>query len=55
VAEIYAEHPPKRVERLGIPDTFTESDDCSILRDAYGLSLDDAAQAVRRLLALSQS
>ncbi len=55
VADIYAGHLPKRGARLGIPDTFTESDDCSVLRDAYGLSLDDATQAVRRLLASSQS
>jgi transketolase len=53
VAEIYAESLPKRVARLGIPDTFTESDDCSVLRDAYGLSLDDAQRAVRRILASS--
>lgn len=51
VAEIFAEHLPQRVVRMGIPDTFTESDDCPVLRDAYGLSLDDAVQAVRRLLA----
>lgn len=51
VAEIYAEHLPKRVIRLGIPDTFTESDDCPVLRAAFGLSLEDAVRAVRRLLA----
>jgi transketolase len=50
VAEIYGEHLPKRVVRLGIPDTFTESDDCSVLRDAYGLSLADAVRAARHSL-----
>lgn len=46
VAEIYAEHLRKPLKRLGIPDTFTESDEGPVLRRAYGLSLEHAlAQA----------
>ncbi len=50
VAEIYAEYLQKPVKRIGIPDTFTESDDCDVLRAAYGLSLDAATKCVRELL-----
>ena len=38
VAEIYAEHLGKPLKRLGIPDTFTESDDKEVLLEAYGVS-----------------
>jgi transketolase len=40
VAEIYAEHLQKPLKRLGIPDTFTESDEGPLLRQAYGLNLE---------------
>jgi transketolase len=50
VAEIYAEHLAKPVRRLGIPDTFTESDEGDVLRAAYGLDCAHAVAAVRALL-----
>jgi transketolase len=50
VAEIYAEHTQKPLKRLGIRDTFTESDDCDVLRETYGISLDSAIEAIHTLL-----
>jgi transketolase len=50
VAEIYAEHLWVPVKRLGISDTFTESDDCDVLRAAYGLSMENIMQAAGALL-----
>ncbi len=51
VAEIYAEHNLQRpLKRIGIPDTFTESDDREVLFEAYGVSLETATQAVHNLL-----
>jgi transketolase len=51
VAEIYAEYNlQKPLKRIGIPDTFTESDDREVLLAAYGVSLEAAVQAVRDLL-----
>ena len=39
VAEIYAEGLPRPLRRIGIRDTFTESDDRPVLLRAYGVSL----------------
>lgn len=50
VAEIYAEHLQKPLKRIGIPDTFTESDDQDVLLKAYGVSLETASEAVTKLL-----
>ncbi len=50
IAEIYAEFLRKPVARLGIPDTFTESDEGPVLRAAYGLNCEQAVAAVHRLL-----
>jgi transketolase len=51
VAEIYAEFMPgKPLTRLGIRDTFTESDDCKVLRDHYGLADADVMSTVHLLL-----
>jgi len=51
VAEIYAEIVPgKPLSRLGIRDTFTESDDCDVLRDHYGLADADVMAAAHSLL-----
>jgi transketolase len=51
VAEIYAEHNlQKPLKRIGIPDTFTESDDRDVLLEAYGVSLEAATKVVRDLL-----
>jgi len=51
VAEIYAEFvPDKPLSRLGIRDTFTESDDQDVLRDHYGLADADVKEAVHALL-----
>lgn len=55
VAEIYAEHLAKPVRRMGIPDTFTESDDGDALRAAYGIRLDLALAVVRDMLHSAQS
>lgn len=51
VAEVYAEFVAgKPLRRLGIRDTFTESDDCDVLRDHYGLGDGEVVGAVRSLL-----
>ena len=50
VAEIYAEHLQKPLRRIGIPDTFTESDDKKVLLEAYGVSVESCSQAVQDLL-----
>lgn len=51
VAEIYAEFVPgKPLRRMGIRDTFTESDDYDVLRDHYGLSDTDVMAVVHELL-----
>ena len=50
IAEIYAEHLQKPLRRIGIPDTFTESDDKEVLLDAYGVSVKNATSIVRDLL-----
>lgn len=51
VAEIYAEFVPGRpLTRVGIRDTFTESDDCDVLRDHYGLADVGVMAAVHALL-----
>jgi transketolase len=50
VAEIYGEHLGKKMKRIGIPDTFTESDEGPILRAAYGITAEAAIEAVRKLL-----
>jgi transketolase len=50
IAEIYAENLQKPLRRLGIPDTFTESDEGPVLRNAYGLSLADAMTKAQALL-----
>ena len=49
IAEIFAEHLQKPVKRIGIPDTFTESDDCEVLRAAYGLGLEERVSTLRKL------
>ncbi len=51
VAEIYAEHLARPLARLGIPDTFTESDEGDLLRAAYGLNRDAALAKVYSVLA----
>jgi len=38
ISEIYAESVMKPVKRVGINDVFTESDDCEVLLDAYGVN-----------------
>jgi transketolase len=50
IAEIYSEHLTKPVRRLGIPDTFTQSDEGAVLRAAYGINLDSALARVREIL-----
>ena len=50
ISEIYAEFLQRPLVRLGIPDTFTESDDCDVLREAYGLSLENTVQAINKVL-----
>ncbi len=50
ISEIYAEQLMKPVRRIGIPDTFTESDEGELLRAAYGINLENAIAAVLDLL-----
>ena len=50
ISEIYAEFLRKPVKRLGIPDTFTESDEGAVLRKAYGINIETALEKVRQIL-----
>jgi transketolase len=50
ISEIYAEFLRKPVKRLGIPDTFTESDEGAVLRRAYGINLETAIEKARQIL-----
>ncbi len=50
VSEIYAEYLQKPVHRIGIPDTFTESDEREVLLDAYGVSTEKCVEAGLALL-----
>lgn len=53
VAEAYAECVCKPLRRVGLADTFTESDDRPVLLSAYGVSVEAAARAVRAAIAAS--
>jgi transketolase len=55
VAEIYAEHLQRPLRRIGIPDTFTESDDKEVLLPAYGVSLEACRQAILEMLYADES
>jgi transketolase len=50
IAEIYGEHLQKPVKRMGIPDTFTESDDGPTLRKAYGINLENGLAKSREIV-----
>ena len=50
IAEIYAEHLHKPLWRIGIPDTFTESDDRDVLLAAYGVSVEMCMKKAHALL-----
>lgn len=52
VAEIYAEYLPRPLKRIGIPDTFTESDDRKVLLDAYGISLLNIKKSANQMLGI---
>ena len=54
VAEIYAEFLTGPLKRIGIPDTFTESDDRDVLLNAYGVSLKNLKQAALDVLAIKK-
>jgi transketolase len=50
VAEAYARRVPVPVVRIGIPDTFTESDDFAALREKFGISVPAIVRAVAEAL-----
>lgn len=50
VAEVLAEHAPTPMRRVGIQDTFTESDETEILRTAYRLNTSDIVAAAKELV-----
>lgn len=50
IAEIYAEHLQKPLSRIGIADTFTESDDRDVLLDSYGISVNACIQKAKEIL-----
>lgn len=50
IAEIYAEFLQKPVKRMGILDTFTESDNAAVLRSKYGLNVDLAIKLISEIL-----
>jgi transketolase len=54
VAEAYSRWLRKPVARIGIPDTFTESDDFPRLREKYGVSVPAILEAAVELLGSSQ-
>jgi len=45
IAECLAEHCPTPMRRIGLQDTFCESDDTEVLRKAYGLTVDQIVTA----------
>ena len=51
VAEVLAEQAPAPLERVGVKDTFGESGKPKELLAKYGLTADDVAAAVRRVVA----
>ncbi len=53
VAEILSEHAPRRVHRIGLQDTWTESAPNDFLLDKYGLSPERVAEQVRGTLSLA--
>lgn len=50
VAQVLARHQPLPMEMVAVNDRFGESGNPSALLDKYGLSVDDVADAVRRVL-----
>lgn len=54
VAEAYARHLREPVARIGIPDMFTESDECASLREKYGISVPAILRTVLELLESSR-
>lgn len=50
VTEAYARWLPQPVMRIGIPDTFTESDDFTALREKYGISVPAVIRAAAEVL-----
>ncbi len=50
IAEVLSEHRPTRVDRIGLPDIYTESGPNDALLDLYGLSAARVAEQVRRTL-----
>jgi transketolase len=50
ISEIYARNVCKPVIRMGIEDTFTESDDRDVLRSSYGINLDRAFSNAREII-----
>ena len=54
VAEAYARWLRMPVARIGIPDTFTESDDYPRLREKYGISVLAIRGAVAEVLESNQ-
>lgn len=49
-AEAWARWLRRPLARIGIPDTFTESDDCAALRERYGLSVPAIRRAAAEVL-----
>jgi transketolase len=50
IAEIYSQHLQKPVQRMGIPDRFTESDDRECLLNAYGVNLPEAERIIESMI-----
>jgi transketolase len=51
VAEALVGGEPVVLERMGVPDTFTESGPYGALMDKYGLSVDGIVAAAQRAIA----
>ena len=50
IAEVIAERAPAKLTRLGLQDVFPESGDAEALLDAYGMSINGIADAVKKAL-----
>lgn len=55
ISEIYSGSICKPVLRVGIPDMFTESDDCEKLRKKVGISVESVERCVRVILERRQA
>lgn len=54
VAEVLGEHAPTPMRRIGLRDTFCESDNTSVLREAYGMGRRHIVEAALDVMRMGQ-